>query len=86
MFSACTPIALTKLVQNLPNFTFISETMDDIKAGIQPFVIAYASAEYNRQTSLEIAHIYMACYKPASNQCYSQIFGHYKLKLCSQLP
>lgn len=44
-------------MQDLLNFTFVSETMDDIKTVLQPFVIAYASADY-RQANIKIARVY----------------------------
>jgi len=56
-FSSCAPIASTKLVQDIVNFNFVSETLDDIKTGIQPFIIADASAEH-RQQNLEIARTF----------------------------
>jgi hypothetical protein len=56
-FSSCAPIVSTKLVQDIINFNFVSETLDDIKTGIQPFIIADASAEH-RQQNLEIARTY----------------------------
>jgi hypothetical protein len=56
-FSSCAPIASTKLVQDIINFNFVSETLDDIKTGIQPFIIADASAEH-RQQNLEIARTF----------------------------
>ncbi len=56
-FSSCAPIASAKLVQDLLNFTFVSESTDDIKTGLQPFVIVDGSAEH-RQANLEIARTY----------------------------
>jgi hypothetical protein len=53
-FSSCAPIASAKLIQDLLNFTFVSETTDDIKTGIQAFVIADASAEH-RHMNMEVA-------------------------------
>jgi hypothetical protein len=50
-FSTCAPIASAKALQDVLNFTFVSETTDDIKTGIQPFIIADASAEH-RQINL----------------------------------
>ncbi len=56
-FSLCAPIASSKLVQDLLNFVFVSETTNDIKTGIQPFIIADASAEH-RQANQELAQVY----------------------------
>jgi hypothetical protein len=42
-FSTCAPIASAKLVQDILNFIFVSEMINDIKMGIQPFIIADAS-------------------------------------------
>jgi hypothetical protein len=56
-FSACAPIASAKLAQDLINFVFVSESTDDIRTGIQPFIIADASAEH-RQANLELARMY----------------------------
>jgi hypothetical protein len=56
-FTTCAPIATAKLVQDLLNFVFVSESTDDIKSGIQPFIIADASAEH-RQANLELARTY----------------------------
>jgi hypothetical protein len=56
-FSACAPIASAKLAQDLLNFVFVSESTVDIRTGIQPFIIADASAEH-RQANLELARMY----------------------------
>jgi hypothetical protein len=56
-FSTCVPIASSKLVQDLLNFISISETTDNIKTGVHPFIIADASAEHH-QTNLELARSY----------------------------
>ncbi len=56
-FSTFAPTALAKLVQDLLNFVFVSETADDRKTGLQPFLIEDASAEH-KQTNLELAHMY----------------------------
>jgi hypothetical protein len=47
-FSTCAPSASAKVLQDVLNFTFVSKTMDDndIKTGIQPFIIADASTKY----------------------------------------
>jgi hypothetical protein len=56
-FTTCAPIATAKLVQDLLNFVFASESTDDIKTGLQPFIIADASVEH-RQANLELARMY----------------------------
>jgi len=56
-FSTCVPVASAKLVQDVSNFLFAGESADDIKTGIQPFVIADASSEH-RQANLELARTY----------------------------
>jgi hypothetical protein len=56
-FSPCAPIASAKLMQDLLNFNFVSETTDDIETGLQPFIIADASSEH-RQANLELARQY----------------------------
>jgi hypothetical protein len=56
-FYSCHPIASAKLVQDLLSFTFLGESTDDIKSGLQPFIIANGSAEH-RQANLELACTY----------------------------
>jgi hypothetical protein len=56
-FSSCAPIANSKLTQDLINFVFVSDSTDDIHTGIQPFIIADASAEH-RQANIELARLY----------------------------
>ncbi len=56
-FSPNSPIVSICLVQDLQNFIFVSETLDDIKTGLQPFVIADGSAEH-RQANLELSRTY----------------------------
>jgi hypothetical protein len=56
-FSTCTPVVNLRLVQDLLNFSFVSETVDDLKIGLQPFIIADGSAEH-RQANLELARTY----------------------------
>jgi hypothetical protein len=47
----------TKLVQDLLQFIFIGESADDIKTGVQPFMVADGSAEHH-QANLELARTY----------------------------
>jgi hypothetical protein len=56
-FSNCAPIVSAQLVQDLLNFSFVSDALDDIKSGIQPFLIADSSAEH-RQANLELSRMY----------------------------
>jgi hypothetical protein len=56
-FSNGTPVISAKLVQELLNFSFVSETMDDVKSGLQPFIVADGSAE-QRQANLEVSRLY----------------------------
>jgi hypothetical protein len=56
-FSSCHPITSVKLVQDLLSFTFLGDSTDDIKSGLQPFIIADGSAEH-RQANLESACTY----------------------------
>jgi hypothetical protein len=56
-FSPLAPIVQPKLLQDLQNFIFVSESPDDIKTGIQPFVVADGSAEH-RQANLELSRTY----------------------------
>jgi hypothetical protein len=53
-FSSCAPIANSKLTQDLIKFVFLSDSTDNIRTGIQPFIIADASAEH-RQANIELA-------------------------------
>jgi hypothetical protein len=56
-FSTDTPVITPKLVQDLLSFTFMSESTDDIKTGIQPFAVADGNAEY-RRANLELSQMY----------------------------
>ncbi len=56
-FSPLAPVVQPKLLQDLQNFIFVSESPDDIKTGIQPFVVADGSAEH-RQANLELSRTY----------------------------
>ena len=56
-FSTDTLVVTPKLVQDLLNFTFMSESTDDIKTGIQPFALADGNAEY-RRANLELSQMY----------------------------
>jgi len=56
-FTTSLPVVSAKLAQDIINFNFVGDTLDDIKTGLQPFVIASGSAEH-RQANLEIAQMY----------------------------
>jgi hypothetical protein len=56
-FSTTVPVVNVRLVQDLLSFTFVGDTLDDIKTGIQPFVIADGSAEH-RHANLELSRLY----------------------------
>jgi hypothetical protein len=50
-FTTVSPVATVRLVQDLKKFIFTSKTLDDIKTGLQPFLITDGSAEH-RQANL----------------------------------
>jgi hypothetical protein len=52
-----TPIITIHLVQDLQNFIFVSETLDDIKTGLQPFIVVDGSVEH-RLANLELSRTY----------------------------
>jgi hypothetical protein len=56
-FSPCPPVASAKLLQDLQNFVFVGESADDIKTGLQPFIITEGSAEHH-QANIDLAHTY----------------------------
>jgi hypothetical protein len=56
-YSSAAPIAAPKLVQDLLSFTFMADSMDDIKTGLQPFAIADGTLEH-RQVNLELSRLY----------------------------
>jgi hypothetical protein len=56
-FSSSTPDILAKLVWEMLNFTFVSETMDDVKSGLQPFIVAVGTSE-QRQANLQVSCLY----------------------------
>jgi len=56
-FSVATPVVTPKIVQDLLAFRFVGESPEDIKMGIQPFIIADGSVE-QRQANLEVAQLY----------------------------
>ncbi len=56
-FSSTVPIISAKLVQDLLGFIFVGGSADDIKTGLQPFIITDGSAEH-RQANLEVSRLY----------------------------
>jgi hypothetical protein len=56
-FSVSTPVVNLHLVQDLMSFSFVAESSDDLKSGLQPFIIANGSAEH-RQANLELARTF----------------------------
>jgi hypothetical protein len=56
-FTTISPVVTVRLVQDLQNFIFVSDTLDDIKTGLQPFLITDGSAEH-RQANLEVSRLY----------------------------
>jgi len=56
-FNTSIPVVFAKLVQDILSFQFVSKTLDDLKTGLQPFVIASGSTEH-RQANLEVARMY----------------------------
>jgi hypothetical protein len=51
------PVGSAKIVQDLLTFTFIGDSQDDLKVGIQPFMVADGTEEF-RRTNLELARTY----------------------------
>ncbi len=56
-YTVLTPVPSAKVVQDLLSFSFVGDSPDDTKTGIQPFVIAKGAAEH-RQANLEVARLY----------------------------
>jgi hypothetical protein len=56
-FSVSTPVITLRLVQDLMTFSFIAKSSEDLKTGLQPFVIADGSAEH-RQANMELARTF----------------------------
>jgi len=56
-FSVSTPVVNLRLVQDLMSFSFVAESSDDLKSGLQPFIIANGSADH-RQANLELARTF----------------------------
>jgi hypothetical protein len=46
-----------RLFQELLTFSFVGQSIDDIKAGLHPFIITNGNAEH-RQTNVEVARLY----------------------------
>lgn len=56
-FNSCIPVVSAKLVQYLQSFTFVADTMDDLKTGLQPFIIADGSTDHC-QANPEVARLH----------------------------
>jgi hypothetical protein len=56
-FYSMAPVVSAKLVQDLLSFTFIGDSQEDLKSGLQPLIVADGSEEY-RQANLELAKMY----------------------------
>ncbi len=56
-FYNMSPVVSAKLVQDLLSFTFVGDSQEDLKTGLQPFIIADGSEEY-RRANLELAKTY----------------------------
>jgi len=56
-FSTCAPVVLPKLIQDLLNFVFVSDSPNDTKTSLQPFIVADGSAKH-RQANLELSCMY----------------------------
>ncbi len=51
------PVVSAKLVQDLLLFTFVGNSQEDVKTGLQPFIIANGLEEFCR-ANLELAQTY----------------------------
>jgi hypothetical protein len=56
-FYNMSPVVSAKLIQDLFSFTFVGDSQEDLKTGLQPFIIADGSEEY-RRANLELARTY----------------------------
>jgi len=56
-FSTMSPVVTPKLLQDLRSFTFLADSTDDLKTGLQPFAVTDGSAEH-RRANLELARQY----------------------------
>jgi hypothetical protein len=56
-FSTSVPVVTARLVQDLLEFNFLGQSVDDIKSGFQPFIVSDGNAE-NRQANMETARLY----------------------------
>jgi hypothetical protein len=51
------PVVSNKLVQDLVTFTFVGDSQDDLKTGLQPFMVADGTEEH-RRSNMELARTY----------------------------
>jgi hypothetical protein len=56
-FISTVPVVTAKLVQDLLSFNFVSDSADDFKMGLHPFIITDGNSEH-RHTNLEVARLY----------------------------
>jgi hypothetical protein len=66
------PVVLAKLIQDLLSFTFVSDSQEDLKSGLQPFIIADGSKEF-RRANLEPAKTYGMLHNSAYGITYSDL-------------
>jgi hypothetical protein len=71
-FINTTPIPTPKLVSDLSTVTFAGDHPDDLKAGIQPFVVMDGSEDY-RTASQELANNYALLYERDYGLSYSDL-------------
>jgi hypothetical protein len=71
-FYNLSPVVSAKLVQDLLSFTFLGESQDDLKSGIQPFIIADGSEEY-RRANLDLAQTYGLLHDSAHGITYADL-------------
>jgi hypothetical protein len=56
-FSTSVPVVTARLVQDLLDFNFLGQSVEDIKSGFHPFIVSDGNAE-NRQANIETACLY----------------------------
>jgi hypothetical protein len=71
-FYNMSPIVSAKLVQDLLSFTFAGDSQEDLKSGLQPFIIADGSEEY-RHANLELAKTYTLLHDSALGITYADL-------------
>jgi hypothetical protein len=71
-FSTLTPVITPKLLQDLRTFTFLADSPDDLRTGLQPFIIADGSEEH-RRANLELARQYGLLQEGATGVTFSDL-------------